>query len=411
MGYCEDRGNGHWRLVVSCGFDGNGKRMKKARTVTAKDEDEARRLLAKFEEELESGLLAEGAEMRLSHFVNSYWLPKYAEEELKKKTIHRYKEMLEQRILPIMGHLKLGKILPTDIRDCLNEIRRAGKIVKPTKKQKAAGEKAEWKPLAERTILHHFRLISAILTDAVEWMMIKDNPAERVKPPKAPKARPKFYDEDTFGRMLDALATEPLKYQVLVQLDYVAGLREAELYGLEWDDIDFAKKQITIRRTSQYLPGVGVYDETPKSDEGFRVIAVGDVTLDLLAKYQHEQNKRRIRLADRWPKEWSKAKRLFTSWDGRPAFPKTMSTWFPKFLKRHGLPHLNFHGVRHTAATHDIADGAPLVNVQAKLGHADLASTKVYVHAMRNPGKAMAERADERLLRNRGKADRAEPKK
>lgn len=406
MGHCEDRGQGHWRLIVSCGSNDKGKRIYKRRTVEAKDKDDAEKQLAKFEEELESGLLAEGAEMRFSYYVYNDWLPKYVEEELKKKTIYRYKEMLEKRILPIMGHIKLGKLLPSDIRDCLNEIRRAGRIVKPTKKQIAAGEKPEWKPLAERTILHHYRLISAILNDAVELMLIKENPADRLKPPKVPKTKPKFFDEDTFDRMLDALETEPLKYQVLVKLDYVAGLREGELYGLEWDDIDFEKKQISIRRTSQYLPAEGIYEETPKSDDGFRTIYVDDVIMDLLIKYKIEQNKCRMRLGP----QWNNSKKLFTSWDGRDAFPKTMSTWFPKFLKRHGLPHLNFHGIRHTAATHDIADGAPLVNVQQKLGHADLASTKVYVHAMKNPGKEMAKKAGERLLRSRRKKENAESK-
>jgi integrase len=76
--------------------------------------------------------------------------------------------------------------------------------------------------------------------------------------------------------------------------------------------------------------------------------------------------------------------------------PDTISSWFPKFLKRHGLPHLPFHGLRHTAATLLINKGIPLKNVSGRLGHADVGTTgNIYSHFLQSADRVIADTLDE----------------
>jgi integrase len=75
--------------------------------------------------------------------------------------------------------------------------------------------------------------------------------------------------------------------------------------------------------------------------------------------------------------------------------PDTVTSWFPKFLKRHGLPHLNFHGLRHTGATLLINQGIPLKNVSGRLGHADISTTgNIYSHYLKSADKAIADKLE-----------------
>jgi integrase len=75
--------------------------------------------------------------------------------------------------------------------------------------------------------------------------------------------------------------------------------------------------------------------------------------------------------------------------------PDTITSWFPKFLERHGLPYIKFHALRHTSATLLIAEGVPLKNVSARLGHADTRTTaNIYAHALRSVDEEAAVKMD-----------------
>ncbi len=149
--------------------------------------------------------------------------PDYAEANLAPKTLHRYKEILDTRILPAIGHIKIDQLRPQHIIEFENMLRENG-----IRKDKKEGG------LSEKTILQHHRIISSILNDAVQWQVIYSSPAARVKPPKVPKKQAKCYDEEQTGALLDALEKLPprdLKYRAMVELALTTGLRRGELGG------------------------------------------------------------------------------------------------------------------------------------------------------------------------------------
>ncbi|WP_267886728.1 tyrosine-type recombinase/integrase [Anaerosinus massiliensis] len=99
-----------------------------------------------------------------------------------------------------------------------------------------------------------------------------------------------------------------------------------------------------------------MFTKDPKNKSSVRRIALSNSLIDLLKMYKREQLEQKFMLANKWVNEnW-----LFTKWNGRPMYPTTPSQWFRKFLKRHGLPHMRFHALRHLSATLLIALGVPL---------------------------------------------------
>ena len=117
---------------------------------------------------------------------------------------------------------------------------------------------AEEQNLADRTILHHHRLISAILQSAVYDMVIMSNPCSRTKAPRVSRTEAKYLDELQAEQLLNTIyekAEHP--FDVIVQLILYTGMRRGEALGLEWEDIDFTNNVITIRHTLQYLPEKG----------------------------------------------------------------------------------------------------------------------------------------------------------
>ncbi len=437
--------NDTYKITVSCGYDMTGKQQRKHFTwtppvgMTAKQEEkELERQAVLFEERCRTGQVLDSG-MRFADFIDK-WL-KYAENQLKPTTIAFYKTNL-RRIVPALGNIRMDKLQPhrllsfyddlaahgmrDDIKyKCLTDMKQLLKSQKLTgvklaetsgvsldviraiksgrnvcaasaeRIAKALGMDLDelFEPLGEttlsnRTIRHHHRALSAILGTAVQWGVISANPCARVKPPKAARKNPKFLDEEQAARLLELLESEDMQSQVMVKLLLFTGFRRGELCGLEWNDIDYDRRMIHVRRESLYLPGLGIYDDDAKTGTSLRSIKVPAMAFDMLKKYKAWQSETRLKLGD----QWINTNRLFTKWNGKPIDPNTITAWFHDFIIKHGFPDVCIHSLRHTNATLLIASGAALPTVAKRLGHATTATTtSIYAHAIRSADEAAAE--------------------
>ena len=161
-GSIEKRGKNSYRLVVFKGYDLDGKSVRHQKTVHCKNKSEAQIELAKFVTQIENGFIIEGSTPTFKEFVE-IWKRDYALKELAPSTYCRYKRMLETRIIPYFGHLKLDKIRPIDIMHFYNLLEEDTQL---QRKKNNHGEKTR-KPLSKKTILEHHRLIHAMLHKAV----------------------------------------------------------------------------------------------------------------------------------------------------------------------------------------------------------------------------------------------------
>lgn len=438
-----------YQFRVYCGYNSDGKQIEKTKTwkppegwTERRAEKEAQRLAALFEEQVRSGGLV-GGNIKFSDF-SQYWLRTYAEPNLKPKTVSRYKQLLV-RINQSLGHLPISKIHPGNLLEfyqslaedspknttyrCKVNLRkkikgknftqatfcqRAG-ISQTTLQNLFHGENISRKTaeaicqametsiltlfsqatpnnkLSPSTIRHHHRLISDILSAAVKWQYIPYNPCQRIEAPKAGKSEISYLDDDQAKCLLSLLQKETGIYRRAVSLLLLTGLRRGELLGLEWRDIDFEAKTIQVLRTSQYLPGRGIFTETPKTKASKRIIAVSDQVVKLLQEQFLWQKLQAARLKENWTNNG----RVIVSENGEPMNPDRLTQWFGKFIRRTDLPQIHLHSLRHTYASLCIANGVPLTAVAAQLGHSNVATTAtIYAHAIRSAQLAAAVKMD-----------------
>ena len=375
-GSIEKRGKNSYRLTVSEGFDLNGKPMIHRKTVHGTKKD-AEVELAKFVTEVQNGLVIDGKSLKFFEFTE-IWKRDYGSKELAPSTYKRYCRMLETRLLPYFGHFYINKIKPTDIMKFYDLLEKDTQLVR---KKGNNGSKTK-KPLSGKTILEHHRLLRAMLHKAVYWQLIVANPAERVQPPKTRKPKRKSYDDEQTKILLEnleLLPSEDTKYKVAIILTVFTGVRLGELMGLEWQDVDFKNRIISINRSSQYLADMGVFTKVPKTESSIREIAIPEFIISLLEEYKlwYEEQK------SIYGELWMNSDRLFVQADGKPMHPSTISKWFVKYVGQIGLPVINFHGLRHTNASLLVAQNIDIAVISARLGHAQISTTlDFYVHPL-----------------------------
>lgn len=452
----------HFRCYA--GYSADGRQIEKTMTWTPpaeltsepKQDKAANREAARFEERVLSGMVLSG-NIRFSKFAEK-WMEDYGRKQLAPKTRERYESMLA-RINQAIGNIRLDKLRPHHLMEFYNNLKEPGirigegkasikvdfvallKTQKLTRNALAAlsgvspatisvigkGERISEKcaiavatalreatnklftiypneePLSDKTILHHHRLVSSILQTAVEWQVIYDNPASRVKPPKVARKEANCLQDTEAIAVLDALESEPIKWRTAIVLLMYSGIRRGELAGLEWKDLDFENCLISIRRTSQYVKGMGLIEKGTKNYSSERVMKLDPMVFELLQEYQAWQNTEKALLGDRWHAkipikyadgliELQDNDRLFTKLEGLPMNPDSLTDWISKFCKRHGLRHFSPHALRHTNVSLLIAAGVPLKNISARAGHTSLATTmKIYSHAIQTQDAKAAE--------------------
>ncbi|MBQ8966845.1 site-specific integrase [Ruminococcus sp.] len=433
-----------YQITVSCGYDANGKKIAHMMTWTP-DPDMGVRAInkelnivaAEFEKKFKNGQSLD-SKMRLSEYVENYWL-KRKEKEVEPTTYIRYKGMLK-RILPALGHYRLENIQPGAIYafyDDLYEEKREDIKYKPTdlckqickndytrpefaekcgigltatdsiragrnlneKNAKAVSKALRFpledlfipleKQLSARTILHHHRVLSDILQNAVYDGLIIVNPCSRVRAPRVQQKEARYLDEEQAMQLLIKVNEKADKpFDVLIPLLLLTGMRRGEACGLEWQDIDFEKNLIHIMRSSLYLPEKGVFESTPKTISSKRVIHI-DADLAMLLRYHKRwQEEQAAKLGS----EWHNSGRVITTNYGKPINPGTVTAWFYKFVAENDLPDICLHSLRHTCATLLLAAHTPISAVAQRLGHSTSATTsRIYIHAIQSAEAQAAE--------------------
>lgn len=229
---------------------------------------------------------------------------------------------------------------------------------------------------------------------AIEWQYIPANPAERVKPPKATNQEAEYLDDQQAIRLLELLQGQPIYYKTAVEVLLFTGMRRGELMGLVWSDIDFANNTITIQRSLQYLPEMGVFKDETKTKSSHRVIKVPSSAISSLRGYRTWQKMTFMKNGQ----PWNESCQVFVTQNGTPMHPDTLTSWFRDFIRTTDLPKIHVHSLRHTNATLQIANGVSVTTVAGNLGHSNAnTTTKVYAHAIQSAAAASAEMMDNLL--------------
>ena len=188
--------------------------------------------------------------------------------------------------------------------------------------------------------------------------------------------------------MLKAAEVEPIHIRTLVELALFTGLRRGEIVGLKWEDIDLENQLLSVKRSIYKPKNEKALEKAPKCS--IRTLAIPCRLCDTLTEYKAHQDRHASFLGS----SWKNLGYVFTEEDGYVMNPHTPTKQFSKFLKRHNIRHLKFHGLRHTSATMLLSNGCDIKTVSTRLGHSDIETTNIYVHALASVDRMAAQTFD-----------------
>jgi integrase len=234
--------------------------------------------------------------------------------------------------------------------------------------------------LSPRTVAYVHTIIHRLLRDAVRWGRLARNVADAADPPRtranSRRAAMRTWTASELGRFLGAVSDDPL-YPAFLLLA-TTGMRRGEALGLRWSDVDLDAGRAAIRQTVGVIAHRVVFGE-PKTGKARRVISLDTRTAAALRAQRQRQLEQRLLVGA----GWQDRDLVFTRFAGEPLHPEHFSQAFERRVKRHKLPRLSVHGLRHTWATLALEGGVHPKIVQERLGHVNISLTlDTYSHAV-----------------------------
>ena len=321
---------------------------------------------------------ASGVSMKLSEvwdWFSKYYAPNY----LRESTQETMRNIVEAKILPEIGHIKLGDFSPNRITAFLYDVAiykdKDGKPIKPTK---------YYKDSYTQLI---FSKLHTLFDIAVKQGWIKDNPCTNEKKKKRNKTQklPPF----EINQIKDLLKRSENfdTYNAVIHFQLYTGMRIGETLALTWDDIDFEKRTININKTINYVKGefkIG----PPKTDNSYRILGMNNTVYSLLQQIKEEQDKMKKALKD----VWQDLNLVFTQDTGGYIQKANINNRLSSLKKGTNYEYITVHSLRHANATLLLMNGVDLKIVSAHLGHNDIQTTaNVYIDVLKSQQQVVAQ--------------------
>ena len=275
---------------------------------------------------------------------------------VKEATYTRYYRIVHQYLMPGIGKYALSRLdsgLVNSFKDVL--LSHGGR---------------RGKGLSAKTVTDIFSVLKAVLLYAAEEGYPVMNVA-LVKSPRKAKKDIKVIPPESVNRLEEALLSSNDTVSLGILLTLHTGIRNGELCGLRWGDVNFANNTLHIRRTVERIADLDhshkektkVIINEPKTEASRR-----EIPLPLaLCSYLRSRRK-------------ESGAYLLTGTD-KPSEPHTLYVRYERFLRRNGFDSYTFHALRHTFATRGIEAGFDAKSLSEILGHSDVSTTmRCYVH-------------------------------
>ena len=363
-GMVRKREDGRWEGRIVIGHKENGDPI--FRYIYAETQKE---LTAKLRQNITAyqGVdLTEECRMTLSE-----WLDRWLEQMvaiLRPSTLEHYRSDMEHHVKPYLGQKKLTQITASDLRKLYDDLKKQGRV-HPRPGQSRGLSTTTIHGI--HTTLHH------ALKSAVDQRLLPHNPADHVEPPKVVHKSMTILNEEQLDTFLAAVEQDPI-WKNFFYTELTTGLRLGEICGLMWSDFDAKKGTLSVNRTIHKEKGGRLVTGDTKTYAGTRTIVLPDSTAELL----------------RGRKNNSYSVWIFPN-PLKPEAPMNPSTAYRQLkaiLTENSLPDLRFHDLRHTFATHALANGVDAKTLSGILGHTKASFTvDTYTHTTTDMHKKAAE--------------------
>lgn len=350
-GSIRQKSKGSWQIQVYTGPGPDGKPRRHFETVRGRKGD-AQRRLTELLSSLDKGVYTPPGRLTVAEHLKN-WLEGYVKTNCSQRTLDGYQSIIETHLIPALGQVQLKHLNPQAI-------------------QSYYGKACE--RLSARTVHHHHRVLSQSLKYAVRQGYLGRNPADMVDPP-SPRKKVMRTLTPAEVEILFENAQDNYYYPV-VYTAVSTGLRQAELLGLRWRDIDLDMLSISVSQVLYKRRGVCQFKE-PKTSHSRRRVSMTPKLALFLREYKAE----REALYRQLGKELTLDDLVFTSVEGRPIDPCVLTHAFTRMVRKANLNGVRFHDLRHTFASLMLLRGAKPKVISEALGHASVAFTMdVYSH-------------------------------
>jgi integrase len=359
------RGKHSWRIKFD--VDGvAGERQIRYVTVKGKRAD-AEAELARLLNDAHKGTLIDHSMVTVASYLRS-WLD--SKIDITAVTRERYSEIIDNRIVPVLGAVELQKLKPKHVQDWLTGLSKSG-------------GRRHGQGLSARTVRHCYRVLWGALKQAVKLELLARNVADAATPPRLKDSEVEILTPDQIRAVREALRGHRLG--PIASLGLASGCRLGEILALRWGDLDGAV--LTVGRSLEQTKA-GLRFKEPKSRHGRRKISLPPRGIADLAEHRGDI----LRLPSAL---------VFCNPDGSPIRPTNTSVMWHREIRRiKGVPNVTFHALRHTHASALIKAGIDVVTVSRRLGHSSpVVTLKVYAHLFGDGADTDAANAIERMMK------------
>lgn len=363
-----------YRLTVAQGMRMDGKQIRKTKIYhplkewTDKRADkEAIREYGRFYDSCKANVYMDNS-IKFSKLYENY-KEYHAKNELKEITLQGKDYCINKHIMPVIGNMRLREINTQTFTRLFSDIQKNGNYKKGTLQD----------------IKNN---VSSVFSYGLSQGIIDKNPCQSAKLPKG-------REEKEVKRMIDISdlndfvnlfqGNDEIDRFVMILLN--TGMREGELLGLRWSDIDFDNRTLTINKTLTRTKATGYFLSTPKTKGSCREIYLNDTVVRLFKVQALQEKIKRIAHGG----EFLHPEMVFTSRNGNYKNVQTLSNHLKKRTEGTKFENISFHWLRHTNASMLFSFGHSSKEVGYHLGHADTRTTEnIYIDLMENSKKQLS---------------------
>jgi integrase len=350
-GSIREKSKGSFQIQIYTGVGPDGKPRRHFETVKGKKGD-AKIRLTELLSSLDKGVYTPPGRLTVAEHLKN-WLEGYVKTNCSQRTLDGYQSIVERHIIPALGQVQLKHLHPQAIQAYYSET---------------------CEKVSARTVAKHHRLLSQALKYAVRQGYLGRNPCDLVDAPSWKGRTMRTLTPGEVEVLFDKVQDNPIYPATYTAVS--SGLRQAELLGLRWRDIDLDMLSISVSQTLYKRRGVCQFKE-PKTSHSRRRVAMTPKLALFLREYRAERESIYWQLG----KPLTLDDLVFGSIEGVPLDPSFLSHEFAGIAKRAGLGNVRFHDLRHTFASLALLRGAKPKVISEALGHASVAFTMdVYSH-------------------------------
>lgn len=342
-------GNEYFVARYTVGTDpGSGKQKQKY--IYGKNEGEVRKKLTAALHQLDTHTYIEPSRLTVGAWLDE-WLTTY-KCDLTEGTRAKYNADISVNIKPYIGSVKLQALNAHQIQKMLNDLKNNH---------------------ARKTLLCVKSVLHAALQQAFIIGLIPSNPCAKVVVPKGGNAKREI--SPLTQSQIDKFLAEcrGSEYEILFKVALFTGMREGEIMGLQWRNIDFENGVILIDHQLKRTKSAVYYLDETKTHE-IRKIKPAPAVMKLLKQQKKIQAERRLRAGDLW-NDGGFHDLVFTNEFGQHYGKNTLLHNVQKMANRIGVKSFRFHDLRHTFAVASILAGDDIYTISKTLGHSNVKIT------------------------------------